>query len=271
MVLLLHTIALLSYLLAGGVVAASFAGGRVAIPRAGGGLLAAAVVVHFGALAAFALHFRELPLVGLAPSLSTLAFLTAIVFSGFSAARDARPLSLVVVPFIVLLLGVALVVGIAPSGEPLAFRGIWFSVHVVLAFLGYAGFAIAFAAGLLYLLQFRELKSKHFGRIFNFFPPLSTLDQLGRTAAAIGFISLGAALVIGWAWTVRFRDTFALNDPKVLWGVLTWLLLGVVLWCHGRRPGGDRLGARAGVAAFAIVVAVYLAFRFLMVGGQVFL
>jgi HemX protein len=271
MVLLLHTLALMTYLTAGGMAAASFVGGRLAVPRSSGGVLAGAVVVHALALFVFALQFEELPLVGLAPTLSTLAFLMAVFLIALMAVRDAQPLSLVGVPLIAALLGAALVIGIAPSGEILAFRGIWFAVHVVLAFVGYAGFAMAFAAGLLFLLQFRELKSKRFGRIFNFMPPLTTLDRLGRAAAGIGFAALGSALLIGWAWTVRFRHTLALGDPKVLWGVLTWVLLGIVLLFHGRRLGSERRGAQASVVGFAVVVLFYVAVRFWFVGGKVFL
>ena len=80
----------------------------------------------------------------------------------------------------VLMLGVGMAVGVAPAGEAQAFQSIWLVLHVIFALVGYVGLTVAFAAGLMYLMQFRELKSKHFGAIFRFFPPLETLDRLGR-------------------------------------------------------------------------------------------
>ena len=77
------------------------------------------------------------------------------------------------------------------------------------AFVGYAGLTVAFAAGLMYLLQFRELKSKHFGAIFRFFPPLETLDRLGRRGLLVGFPFLTLAVLVGWAWTARFHGVVA--------------------------------------------------------------
>lgn len=271
MVTILFAIALVLYLGASGTLAVSFAGGRAGAPRAGAALTAAALAFHAGALVLFTATYAELPLVGLAPSLSTLAFFIALLLFATTFARESRPLGLVLVPLTAVLLGIALIIGISPTGEPLAFSGVWFSFHVLLAFVGYAGLAVAFAAGLLYLLQFRELKGKRLGRVFRFFPSLPALDVIGRRGIAIGFPALTAALLLGWAWTVRFRNTFAAGDPEVIWGVLTWLTFAVLLGVRYRSAANiARRAALASVIGFIFVVVSYLVLR-MFVAGEVFL
>lgn len=271
MVTILVTIALILYIGASGMLAVSFAGGRMAVPRAGAALIAGAMAFHGAGLIAFTATYSELPLVGLAPSLSTLAFFIGLFLFAITFVRESRPLGIVLVPLTALLLAIALIIGIAPSGEAPAFSGVWFSFHVLLAFIGYAGLAVAFAAGLLYLLQFRELKDKRLGRVFRFFPSLPALDAIGRRALAIGFPALTLALLLGWAWTVRFRSTFAAGDPQVIWGVLTWLTFAVLLAVrYGGSADGARRAAFASVAGFAFVVMSYVVLR-LFVAGEVFL
>lgn len=272
MVTLLIALALVLYVAASGALAASFANGRGVAPRTGAAMAKAAVVLHGIGLVAFTAQHSELPLVGLAPSLSTLGFLIAVFLFTATIATESRPVGLVLVPIVALLLGVALVLGIAPTGQPMAFRGLWFTLHVLLAFIGYAGLAIAFAAGLLYLLQFRELKGKRLGRVFRFFPSLPALDTLGRRGLAVGFPALSLALLLGWAWTVRFHRTFAVSDPQVIWGVLTWIVFAAVFGLRIAR-GSDmqRRAAAASVIGFVVVVAAYLLLRVFMAGGRVFL
>jgi HemX protein len=272
MVTIVFALALVLYLGASGALTASFADGRGVAPRTGTAMGTGAVVLHGAGLVLFTIRYSELPLVGLAPSLSTLAFLIAVFLLITTATNDSRPVGLVLVPIIAVLLAIALALGIAPSGQPLAFRGIWFSLHVLLAFVGYAGLAVAFAAGLLYLLQFRELKDKRLGRVFRFFPSLPSLDRLGRLGLSIGFPALTLALLLAWAWTVRFQRTFAVTDPQVIWGVLTWLTFAVVsLLRMSRRPDTERRAAMASVAGFAFVVAAYMMLRVFITGGRVFL
>jgi HemX protein len=270
MVLLLHTLALGSYLAAGGIVFASFAADRAQIPRSGAALLAVGVLLHAAALFAFSVTFDELPLIGLAPSLTTLAFLIAAFLLIATPTGEARPVALVVVPLVALLLAISLLLGLRPAGEPLAFRGVWFAFHVVLAFIGYAGFAIAAGAGFCYLLQFRQLKSKRFGRAFRFFPALPTLDGLARRGVAIGFPALTLAIALGWAWAASFREALAI-DGKVAWAVLTWALLGAVLLVRRGDASAGRRGALLSVVGFAIVVAAYLLIRVGSGAGRVFL
>jgi HemX protein len=272
MVTILFAFALVLYVGASGTLAASFAGGRGVAPRAGVFMTVAAVLLHGAGLAAFASRYSELPLVGLAPSLCTLAFLIALVMAVLSLTRDARSIGLVLVPLISLLLAVALVLGIAPAEDAVAFRGMWFSFHILLAFIGYAGLAVGFAAGLLYLLQFRELKDKRLGRVFRFFPSLPVLDTLGRRGLLIGFPALTLALLLGWAWTARFQPSFSVLHPQVIWGLLTWLTFAVLLVVRATTNAGrERRAAFAAVVGFGFVVASYLVLRLWLSGGREFL
>jgi ABC-type transport system involved in cytochrome c biogenesis permease subunit len=271
MVTILISSALLLYIIASGVLAHSFAGGREAGPRTGTMLVAVGVALHGAALAAFTALHGELPLVGLAPSLATLAFLIGL-FLLITAVTSARPVGLVLIPVMAILAGFALVLGVRPAGEDMAFRGVWFAFHVLAAFVGYAALTFAFAAGLLYLLQFRELKDKRLGRIFRFFPSLPTLDLLGRWSIAIGFPALTLGLLLGWGWTVRFQRTLAAENPQVIWGVITWFAFAAVLAVRRLgHAGRERRAALAAVIAFVVVILVYVVLRLSMVAGSVFL
>jgi ABC-type transport system involved in cytochrome c biogenesis permease subunit len=271
MVILFHVIALMLYLAAAGLLLGSLVGARGAVPRGAAVLLPVAAVAHAVGLGAYVERFAELPLVGLGPSLSTLAFAITVFLFAISPLREARPVGLLLLPLVSVLLGMALVQGIVPAGAAISFRGPWFALHVLLAFLGYAGLAVSFAAGAMYLVQFRELKGKRFGRVFRFFPPLGTLDLLGRGGLAVGFPALTLSLVLGWAWTVRFQRTLAATNPQVIWGVLTWLVFVAALAVRSRGVARDRRGAQAAVLGFLVVVLAYVVLRMLMAGGRFFL
>lgn len=252
--------ALSAYVAASLVLMRSLAGGERTAPRLGAALGAAGVCVHVGAAVAFTTTFGELPLVGLGASLSTLALLMALWATPPLFLRDSRPLGVVLLPLAALLLGAGLLLGMEPMPAFQRFRGLWFELHVLLTMTGYACFAGAFAAALLYLLQHRELKDKRFGRVFRFLPPLDTLQRWQRRALEVGLPALSLGLLVGWAWTERFERTVGPLDPKVVWGLLTWVLLGAALLAQigsARR----RRGALVSVVGFVVVVLLYVVLR----------
>ncbi|HSH46823.1 MAG TPA: cytochrome c biogenesis protein CcsA, partial [Longimicrobiales bacterium] len=234
-----------------------------ALPVLVGGLAA-----HGGALVVFTARHGDLPLAGLGPALSSLAFLSATAMLVAGVLKEARPLGAVVLPFAAVLVGVALLLGIEP-GESVAFGGVWFYFHVVPSLLGYAALALASAAGLLYLLQFRELKGKRFGRMFRFLPPLETLDRVGRIALVSGLVALTLGLLAGTVWTMTFAA--AGLTPKVAWGVLTWLVFVVALLARRKGMTGDRRAALVSVVGFVVVVVAYLVLRLAEPAGRLFL
>ncbi|MGH7466890.1 MAG: cytochrome c biogenesis protein CcsA [Longimicrobiales bacterium] len=267
----LHGVSLLAYLLAGARVASSLATGQRNVPRSGVGLIGIGVSAQLLGLTFFVVRFAELPLVGLSPSFSTLALLIGGFLLATAILREVRPVALVLIPLVALLLAVALTLGITPGTQPSTFGGLWFVAHVVLALIGYACLALAFAAGLLYLIQFRALKAKKFGRAFRFFPPLETLDKLRQRVLWAGLPALTVALILGWAWTVRFRNSLAAENPQVIWGVVTWFVFVTALAARTGGAGAERRAALASVCGFLIVAAAYVVLRLATADGRAFL
>lgn len=257
----LHAAALLLYGVGAAHMGISFARGGRGLPPLAAAVVAAGLVTHAGALAVFTSRWGELPLVGLGPSLSSLAFLIALGTLAAAVPGRAGTVGLLVLPVVVTLIAVATAVGIVPQGETTRFRGLWFNLHVLFAFLGYAGLTVAAAAGLMYLLQFRELKSKHFGAIFRFFPPLEVLDRLGRRGILFGFPFLTVSVLVGWAWTTRFDVADVPGNPKLLWVIVSWMVFLAALLARagGGRP--SRRGALVSVVGFVVVVVVYVVLR----------
>lgn len=235
-------------------------------------LAASGVAVHLLALGLFAARWDQLPLAGLAPSLSTLSLIMGLGLMATLALGEATRVGIVLVPVMALLEGTAAVLGVAPRpGPPLDFQGAWFAFHVTLGFVAYGGMALAFAAGALYLVQFHELKIKRLGRLFRFTPSLAALDRLVKVSLVAGAVGLTLTLVLGWAWTVSFRQTLQAADPKVLWGVFSWFVVVTALAARlgpGRR---ERRGALAAVAGFVAVLLAYVVLRVSLGSGGFFL
>jgi HemX protein len=257
----LHLIAFAQYAIAAAMLAIAFARDARRLTTVALGILGMGLAVHAWALVVFTLRWSELPLVGLGPSLSTLAFLIGLGTLIGSTLASATTVGLVLLPVVAALVGIAVGVGVQPTGEAGQFQSVWFVLHVILALAGYAGLTVAFAAGLMYLLQFRELKSKHFGAIFRFFPPLETLDRLGRKGVLLGFPFLTLAMIVGWAWSARFAVLPSPDGPKLMWVILSWFVFLAALLAgfgSGRR---SQRGALVSVVGFVVVVVLYVVLR----------
>ncbi len=241
------------------------------MPHIAFGMTIAGVLVHAVALAGFTIDYGQLPLVGLAPSLSTLAFVLGAGTVATIGLGEVRRVGIVIIPGVVVLEGVAISLGFEPVARVLDFQGVWFVFHVTLAFVGLGGLALAFAAGLLYLVQLHELNSKRLGRLFQFTPPLARLDRLVRFGLVTGLPVFTIALALGWAWTASFRNSLEPGNPKVVWAVLTWFVFVAAL---GVRAGGglkERRSALATVVGFTLIIVSYVTLRLVSPGTGFFL
>ncbi len=153
------------------------------------------------------------------------------------------------------------VAGLAP-----ALDSWWLPVHAILLFLGDAVFAVAFASGVLYLVQEKQLKKKRMGAIFKRLPSLEVLDELNYRCLTIGFPLLTAGIITGSIWAEYAWGSYWSWDPKETWSLITWLLYAALL--HGRLTVGWR-GRKAAILAilgFCAILFTFLGVNLLLPG-----
>lgn len=262
MILALHLVATGGYLAGWAVELRAFRAGDPTPRATAVAAVGTGVAAHSVALLGFIVAHETLPLVGLGPASSTLAFVIGLVTLAASVRTESRPAALFLLPPLLLLLTEALLVGIEPTVRQTAFRGPWFVFHVGSVFAGYGALLLASAAATMYLLQFRSLKRKEFGSVFRFFPSLEDLDRLNRAGLYFGFPTFTLGLVAGWSWTLTYGDSgLALANPEVVLGIVTWLAyLAAIVVRFLRRGRGDRAAA-ASALAFVLTAATFLLLR----------
>ncbi|HXF95512.1 MAG TPA: cytochrome c biogenesis protein CcsA [Gemmatimonadales bacterium] len=264
MIITFHLLALACYGVAAGCALAPFVVGGPAPRWLGLGAPLAGLAFHVAGA-------TQLSLVGLAPTLSMLA----LCLVGLQVVSDrvlrTGAVALFTAPLAAGLVGLALLLGFGEGAEPSGGQNAWFILHVTLSVLGVALLALAFVTAALYLLQFRELKTKRFGQIFRYFPPLERLDRLNRVALVAGFpvLTLGVLLALGYAQ--RFAGGMHATPAQIVWGAFTWVVLGWAVWVRTLRGWDGRRAAVASIAGFAAVVLVYVALKLSEPGAERFL
>ncbi len=132
-----------------------------------------------------------------------------------------------------------------PALHPM-FQAMW--VHVALSMLGTVGFAVAFVAGLMYLMQDRLLKSKQFNVLYFKLPPLDFLDMLNQRSILLGFPFLTMGILTGaMSAQLTFGAYVSWNSEQIL-ALVTWVFYFVVLM------GRVTVGWRAKKAAYLTIV-----------------
>jgi len=260
----LHLVALALYGLATALTLAPFMGFRpaprvltIAIPCAG-------AAVHVVAVS-------QLTLVGLGPALSMLALCLVLLQLASERLLRGSAVSFFAAPLATGLVGLALLSGLAPGAETVGARNTWFVLHVALSALGLALMALAFIAAALYLLQFRELKARRFGQIFQLFPPLERLDQLNRVALVTGFPALTLGVLLALGYGAQFSGGLHVAKAQLVWGIFTWVVLGWAVWVRVVRHWAGRRAALASIAGFGAVLLVYVALKLTQPGAERFL
>ena len=137
-------------------------------------------------------------------------------------------------------------------------------VHTLCSLLSYAAFLVAFLAGVLFLIQERQLKRKTLGVLFHRLPSLGSLDQINFLAIGIGFALLTIGLALGLVGEHVLLGHWWSGDPKEYLTVGLWgLYLGLWLIRLRATLRGRRV-ALLSVLGFSLVLFTFLGASWLM-------
>src|SRR5207237_10128033 len=148
------------------------------------------IAAHATALAGLTRQAGAASLTGLGPGLSFAGLVLAVSLVIVESLAREVSLTLVAAPVAALVTVAGNIAGMQPFLEPQGTRAVWLTMHIVLSFIGIGAYATAAAAGTMYLVARRELKSAKFGAIVRCFPPLDTLDRVNYVASIDGLAGL---------------------------------------------------------------------------------
>lgn len=234
---------------------------RVVAPR----LLAAGAAVHGLEISYRSLVLGHIAVASFDEGLSFLAFSLAILYLLIDRRLVLAALGAVIAPLATLLTLVALIVSSGTTALPPALRSAWLPVHVTLAFLGNAVFAIAFATSAVYLFEDSRLKSKRPPLRRRPLPSLERLDDLNHRLLSWGFPLLTLGIVTGAIWAHFAWGQFWSWEARETWSLITWTLYALLL--HGRTVGWrGRRAATWTIVGFAVLLLSFVGVNVLFPG-----
>jgi HemX protein len=214
-------------------------------------------VIHGVYLILAGIEYEHLPLASTWESLTFIAFAVALVYLVLEWQMRDRSTGVFLISG-VLLLQILSTAFIAHTREvPDILRSPMFGIHVSTALIGYVALAISALYGLMYLIQYRQLKQRHVGLLFQRLPNLETLSRMNVRALGIGWLGLTVAIVAGTVWAYNLRMTGQLQanvllDAKFLLTAGLWVVYGICL--GGLYVGGWPKKTLASVSVVAFVI-----------------
>ncbi|MDR2322721.1 MAG: c-type cytochrome biogenesis protein CcsB [Microbacterium sp.] len=174
---------------------------------------------------------------------------------------DLKYLGTFIVGLVVVLLGGAATgfyVEVVPLADPL--KSVWLVIHVFVASLGTAFFALAFALSVFQLMQARrEAKvlaeaPKTGPRFLATLPSAERLEGLAYRFATVGFIFWTFTLIAGSIWANDAWGRYWGFDTKETWTFIIWVLYAGYIHARATRGWRGSRSAWLSIVGFAAVL-----------------
>ena len=181
----------------------------------------------------------------------TASFLILMVYLTSLKIKDVRFIATFVTGFVLIVLfaAVSLFYVEVKTLMP-ALQSYWLVIHVVVAILATAFFAIAAGLHVAYLVK----SSKFAKRLMELFPALETLERLAYRFNIVGFVLWSFTLIAGAIWAERAWHRYWGWDTKEVWTFIIWTLYAGYLHAMATRGWNGKRAAWLGLVAFLAVI-----------------
>lgn len=218
-------------------------------------------VVHTGFLIYRGMEKSHFPMTDMKESLAFFAWTVSLCFFVSYLRYRIRALGLFLLPLVAaLMLGT---IFIQSSPIPTILESFWIYFHVTFLILAYGMFFVTFVAGLLYLFQERELKSKKPKTFYYRLPSLNLLDDLFYKFLIVGFGSMTLGILAGVIWAKQDWAKGWESDAKVIATMITWAIYLVLIYLRTTAGWRGKKAAIVNIAGFLSVIFTLVSAKFL--------
>ncbi|MHC2185863.1 cytochrome c-type biogenesis protein CcsB [Rathayibacter agropyri] len=227
--------------------------------RVGFSLTLLAFVLHLAATVLRGIAAGRVPWANMYEFSMTGTLIIIGVFLAVQVRWDLRFLGAFVTGLVLVLLGVAIVnyyVAVVPL--PPALQSYWLVIHVLVAILGTAFFALGFALSVTQLLQARREVSgdspRSVLRFLRTLPGSLTLENLAYRVTIIGFILWTFTLIAGAVWAEKAWGRYWGWDTKEVWTFIIWTIYAGYIHARATRGWRGTPSAWLAIVGFAAVM-----------------
>ncbi|WP_372967660.1 c-type cytochrome biogenesis protein CcsB [Microbacterium sp.] len=245
----------------GGASGSEAAPQRFVMARIGTSLTVLAFLFHFAATLTRGLAAGRVPWANLYEFAMMGTLLIVAVFLVVLTRIDLRFLGTFITGLVVVLLGLSATnfyVDVSPLMDPL--KSVWLVIHVFVASLGTAFFALAFALSVIQLMQSRrerlisEGAEKTGPGFLRTFPGSERLESMAYRFTIIGFILWTFTLIAGSIWAYYAWSRFWGFDVKETWTFVIWVLYAGYIHARATRGWRGNPSAWLAIVGFSAVL-----------------
>ncbi len=176
---------------------------------------------------------RQCPIRSLADILVFIAWSVVMLYFLVGSAYRLSLLGLFTAPLVTIMHAMAFVISFAPY-PPKGPVNALVELHIALALISYASFALACITGVMYLIQERMLKLHQIGGLFYQLPPIQGLSQAIQRLVRFGLLLLSIALAISFALHLPMTKTGHVVFAWIVWGL--YAVIAFLMWQHFTSP-----------------------------------
>ncbi len=227
------------------------------IHRAAWWILLTGASFHLMAIVIRSIATEHLAVTSSQEAMSFFALVLVVTYLSVQIRLDIRILGSFVSPLAIVFMMVSTLLPGDMMPTSSVFKSGWVAFHVSTLFFANALFALAFCAGIMYLMQEHYIKKKDFGFLYTRLPSLQRLDKINHHCLLLGFPFMTIGLITGFAYASAVWQSPWNWDPKEIFALITWCIYAVLL--HERLTVGWR-GKKAALMAIIGFVGVLMTF-----------
>ncbi|MBN6190719.1 c-type cytochrome biogenesis protein CcsB [Aneurinibacillus sp. BA2021] len=234
---------------------------RFVMARIGTSLTVLGFVFHLAATVTRSIAAGRVPWANLYEFAMVGTLLIIAVYLVVLTRLDLRFLGTFITGLVVVLLGLGATnfyVEVSPLMDPL--KSVWLIIHVFVASLATAFFALAFALSVIQLMQSRrerllgEGAAKTGPGFLRTFPTAERLESLAYMFSIIGFILWTFTLIAGSIWAYYAWSRFWGFDVKETWTFVIWVLYAGYIHARATRGWRGNPSAWLSIVGFTAVI-----------------
>lgn len=185
------------------------------------------------------------PLTNLFEVFIFLAWSVALIYLLVGPAYRLSLMGAFTSPLVFLIQFLALLAPIDQRHAPPPTVNSWLELHASVSLISYGAFALACVAGLMYLVQERQLKTHQIHSVFYFLPPLMHLFAAMTRLLWVGFLLYTVGMITG------FFTGEPLPQVKMAIAFSVWVLYAIILAARHLRRLAPKSVAALCVFAFS--------------------